>query len=100
MQSRRLLGLRALAMLFALGAAEMPPATAAQKRGADVPEATTPSADYSKRHALVIGNATYPQAPLANPVNDARAMQSALTKAGFDVIALENASQAQMHEAI
>lgn len=52
------------------------------------------------RHALVIGNAAYQMAPLANPVNDARAMQSALTKVGFDVITLENASQAQMHEAI
>jgi hypothetical protein len=74
--------------------------SAAESRGGEAAEASAPKADYLKRHALVIGNATYQKGPLANPVNDARAMQSALTRSGFDVIALENASRAQMMEAV
>ncbi len=37
------------------------------------------------RVALVIGNAAYRDAPLLNPVNDAKAMAAALREAGFDV---------------
>lgn len=37
------------------------------------------------RIALVIGNATYVDRPLANPVNDARAIGELLRRAGFDV---------------
>ncbi len=37
------------------------------------------------RVALVIGNAAYKDAPLSNPVNDAKAMASALRDAGFEV---------------
>ena len=36
------------------------------------------------RVALVIGNGDYRTAPLKNPVNDARAMASALRGLGFD----------------
>ena len=43
-----------------------------------------------RRVALVIGNATYKQSPLANPVNDARAMAARLRKLGFDVDLREN----------
>jgi hypothetical protein len=39
-----------------------------------------------QRLALVIGNNAYRDAPLSNPVNDARAMAAALRRAGFDVI--------------
>ncbi len=35
------------------------------------------------RHALVIGNAAYPKWPLKNPLNDARAVSTALNGAGF-----------------
>ena len=48
------------------------------------------------RVALVIGNAKYAVSPLRNPVNDARAMADQLRKMGFEVIALENASQRKM----
>lgn len=37
------------------------------------------------RQALVIGNARYPNAPLGNPTNDARAIAAELRTAGFDV---------------
>lgn len=52
------------------------------------------------RIALVIGNADYPQATLANPVNDARALAERLTALRFRVTRLENATQDQMYEAI
>ena len=40
----------------------------------------------AKRIALVIGNGSYKDAPLKNPVNDARAMAEALKGQGFEVI--------------
>jgi hypothetical protein len=54
----------------------------------------------SPRVALVIGNAAYRRDPLANSINDARAMSSSLRQLGFQVISLENASQKQMFEAV
>ncbi len=52
------------------------------------------------RSALVIGNGAYPTAPLKNPVNDATDMAAALTKLGFEVTLLKNASMQQMEEAV
>ncbi|MCB1889702.1 MAG: caspase family protein [Rhodocyclaceae bacterium] len=52
------------------------------------------------RVALVIGNAEYRQAPLKNPVNDARAVAAALEQLGFQVIKRENADLGEMLEAI
>ena len=43
-----------------------------------------------QRVALVIGNAAYKGSPLANPVNDARAISEKLRSMGFDVIQREN----------
>ena len=43
------------------------------------------AADDPSRVALVIGNDTYPQSPLANAVNDARAVADLLRTAGFRV---------------
>jgi uncharacterized caspase-like protein len=48
----------------------------------------------------VIGNGAYANGPLRNPVNDARAMSKALGGAGFEVILVENATQAGMQRAI
>ena len=53
-----------------------------------------------RRVALVIGNADYDQGRLRNPVNDARAITQALRRAGFEVIARENADRVAMYEAI
>ncbi|MGQ0675946.1 MAG: caspase family protein, partial [Rhodospirillales bacterium] len=53
-----------------------------------------------KRVALVIGNASYKEAPLKNPVNDARAMAARLRQLGFEVIARENATRAAMGSAV
>jgi hypothetical protein len=49
-----------------------------------------------KRLALVIGNNAYADAPLTNPVNDARAMAQALERAGFTVILRTDANQREM----
>ena len=52
------------------------------------------------RLALVIGNSAYREAPLRNPVNDARAMAQRLRELGFTVIAHENATKRTMEAAI
>ena len=53
-----------------------------------------------QRVALVIGNATYQELPLKNPVNDARAVAKRLSGLGFEVIKLENANRGEMEDAI
>jgi len=51
------------------------------------------------RIALVVGNASYPQAPLLNPVNDADAVSALLKRAGFSVDKRVNATQKDLREA-
>jgi uncharacterized caspase-like protein len=68
--------------------------------GAGLAAQAAPAPFDGPRVALVIGNSAYPRDPLANPLNDARAMSASLRQLGFKVIALENASQKQMHEAV
>jgi hypothetical protein len=58
------------------------------------------SAKDSRRIALVIGNAAYPQYPLKNPLNDARGMAEVLNKSHFEVTLLENAGRRKMEETI
>ncbi|MES0810236.1 caspase family protein [Roseibium sp. SCPC15] len=53
-----------------------------------------------QRTALVIGNADYAFAPLANPVNDAVAIAKALDGAGFNVILQTDVSRDGMKEAL
>lgn len=57
------------------------------------------SAAPEPRIALVIGNSKYAEAPLRNPVNDARAMAAVLRDLGFDVTLLENADRHAMQRA-
>ena len=54
------------------------------------------------RIALVIGNGHYPDAnaPLSQPVNDARAVSAALRHEGFDVDVIEDASHDDMTRAV
>ncbi|HXN66209.1 MAG TPA: caspase family protein [Bradyrhizobium sp.] len=63
------------------------------------------SADAFKhpaRVALVIGNGNYPDsnAPLAQPINDARALTAALRRNGFDVDVVEDATKDDMDRAV
>jgi hypothetical protein len=54
-----------------------------------------------RRVALVIGNSAYRNYPhLPNPVNDARAMAAALTRAGFKVTLKEDATRIGMIQAL
>jgi uncharacterized caspase-like protein len=53
-----------------------------------------------QRTALIIGNGTYRESPLRNPVNDARAMAKTLRELGFTVLAHENANKRTMEAAI
>jgi uncharacterized caspase-like protein len=56
----------------------------------------------ASRIALVIGNGHYPDAdaPLAQLINDARALTAALRRNGFDVNVVEDASKDDMHREI
>lgn len=64
--------------------------------------ATAATAPASQRLALVIGNGHYPDAaaPLAQPINDARALAAGLREQGFDVDMLEDANRADMTGAL
>lgn len=80
---------------------------ALNKRSLDAAVATSVGANASdsqkqSRIALVIGNGHYPDAnaPLAQPINDARAMTSALRHDGFDVDVVEDATKDDMSRAI
>jgi uncharacterized caspase-like protein len=66
---------------------------------------TEQGADAARRPsrlALVIGNGNYPDAsaPLAQPINDARALTASLRKNGFDVDVVEDASKDDMNRAV
>ena len=50
--------------------------------------------------ALVIGNSKYQEAPLKNPVNDARAIAEQLKRSGFDVTLQMDVARAPMTSAI
>jgi len=54
----------------------------------------------SRRVALVIGNAQYAQAPLANPENDARLIASTLKALGFEVDARYNLKGPEFRRAL
>jgi len=61
-----------------------------------------PAANGASKVALIIGNGRYPDAtaPLAQPVNDARALTAALQRDGFDVETVENADKNEMRGAV
>ncbi|UGY18405.1 caspase family protein [Bradyrhizobium septentrionale] len=56
----------------------------------------------TSRLALIIGNGHYPDAaaPLAQPINDARTLSSALRREGFDVDVVEDATRDDMVRAV
>ena len=57
---------------------------------------------HASRIALVIGNGHYPDAnaPLTQPINDARALTASLRRNGFDVDVVEDASKDDMSRAV
>ena len=79
---------------------------ALNKRALDAATAAVPTissnAGKNARIALVIGNGHYPDAsaPLSQPINDARAMTSALRRDGFDVNVVEDSTKDDMARAV
>jgi uncharacterized caspase-like protein len=80
---------------------------ALNKRALEAAEAATVTGTINpvtkaSRIALVIGNGHYPDAgaPLSQPINDARAMTSALRRDGFDVDVVEDATRDDMIRAV
>src|SRR5712671_5351856 len=80
---------------------------ALNKRALDAAKAigTEQAGDAAKRIsrlALVIGNGHYPDAnaPLTQPINDARALTASLRRTGFEVDVVEDASKDDMQRAI
>jgi uncharacterized caspase-like protein len=65
-------------------------------------ESSVDLAKKGSRIALVIGNGHYPDAnaPLAQPINDARALSAELRRDGFDVDVIEDASKDDMTRAV
>jgi uncharacterized caspase-like protein len=65
-------------------------------------EQSDAAARRGSKLALVIGNGHYPDAssPLAQPINDARALTASLRRNGFDVDVVEDASKDDMNRAI
>src|SRR5260370_2279848 len=95
------------AALAGVGSLEIGADAALNKRALDAARGigTEQSDEAGKRVsklALVIGNGHYPDAnaPLAQPINDARALTSALRGNGFDVDVVEDASRDDMNRAV
>ncbi len=92
----------ALAVSLALGAHA---ALNNRAMEATKPVATKQSGEAAapaSRIALVIGNGHYPDAnaPLSQPINDARGLTAALRRNGFDVDVVEDASKDDMRRAV
>jgi uncharacterized caspase-like protein len=70
-------------------------------RAAEAAQIAQP-ANKPSRLALVIGNGHYPDAnaPLAQPINDARAITAALRREGFEVEVVEDASHDDINRAV
>jgi TonB family protein len=72
----------------------------AEARDREATPAQPPLASRSERRvALVIGNAGYKRAPLANPVNDAVDVASSLRGMGFETTLVRDATLTQMRSA-
>src|SRR5205085_1487313 len=103
--SRRPIALAAA--LFGMVSLAIGAHAALNKRALDAAKAiaTEQSEDAARktsRIALVIGNGHYPDAnaPLTQPINDARALTAALRRNGFDVDVVEDASKDDMNRAV
>ena len=65
-----------------------------------MPPASPVAALAETRLALVIGNGSYSEARLRNPLNDARAMEQSLRDVGFEVVKREDLTKRAMEEEI
>jgi uncharacterized caspase-like protein len=97
----------AIAVLIGVVSVAIGAHAALNKRALDAAKAiateqSSDAAHRGSRIALVIGNGNYPDAsaPLAQPINDARALTASLRRNGFDVDVIEDASKDDMSRAI
>jgi uncharacterized caspase-like protein len=69
---------------------------------ASAAESSVDTSKKASRIALVIGNGHYPDAnaPMSQPINDARALTSELRRDGFDVDVIEDASKDDITRAV
>jgi hypothetical protein len=83
------------------GYAQLHGATNGVKRHVTANE-TDRTEDKVTRIALLIGNGHYPDAerPLTQPINDVRALSPILRRAGFYVIAVEDATKVELDAAV
>src|SRR4030088_3690871 len=95
------------AAMAGMGSLAIGAQAALNKRALDAVKAVAPeqngeAAKRASRIALVIGNGHYPDAnaPLTQPINDARALTAALRSNGFDVDVVEDASKDDMNRAV
>ena len=89
-----------VSLVFCLGCLLWIDALNADDRGIITREYPVSTPQISQRVALVIGNGAYESSPLRNPVNDARAIATALRELEFDVTARENLTQKEMKREI
>src|SRR5512138_3654852 len=91
---------RRIELLFVACAALALPLAAQDRVLRPSSPAVQAAATPEQRIALVIGNGQYKDAPLLNPVNDARAVAKALSRSGFQVVQKENMGRAEMQVAL
>lgn len=65
-----------------------------------VSAASLPATLPAKRVALIIGNTAYPEVPLANPLQDTKALAKQLSEVGFKVLLHTELKQSAMYDAI
>jgi uncharacterized caspase-like protein len=103
---KTILAAMAVAGIFSTSLGEAQRAEKMHSRASSICCATEASKRWMHSHAnrlaLVIGNSSYPDAdaPLAQTVNDASALASALRKDGFDVYLVQDATRDDMTHAI
>ncbi len=103
--SRRPLALAAVLLgmvSLAIGAHAALNKRAGEAARAVTTEQSPDAASKGSRLALVIGNGNYPDAnaPLSQPIDDARELSAALRHNGFEVDVVEDASRDDMHRAV
>src|SRR5258708_14096401 len=71
-------------------------------KASETEQSAVAAGKHASRIALVIGNGNYPDAaaPLAQPINDARALTTSLRHDGFDVDVVEDANKDDMARAV
>ena len=72
----------------------------AQELEAPALDSKVPDTDLGQRLALVMGNASYSDAPLANPLNDSTLVSNTLRELGFSVMLVQDVTQMEMKQAI